>query len=140
MEKNGTLNSTMYREGKISTSDYRMWFHLNNKTKISILTLLGETDGATIMNGIGQGSFAVALASSLNIGCAVEGIKKVNLLGQYWRSRTKKFNFPGRHCKDESHDGGCQKRCKRRWQIVRNQTVESQHAEVPFCSNQIPKI
>ena len=51
-----------------------MWFYLNNKTKISILTPLGETDGATIMNGIGQGSFAAALASSLNIGCAVDGI------------------------------------------------------------------
>ena len=62
--------------GKIAMSDYRMWFHLNNKTKISILTPLGETDGATIMNGIGQGSFAAALASSLNIGCAVDGITR----------------------------------------------------------------
>ena len=43
---------------------------------ISILTPLGETDGATIMNGIGQGSFAAALASSLNIGCAVDGITR----------------------------------------------------------------
>ena len=37
---------------------------------------LGETDGATIMNGIGQGSFAAAFASSLNIGCAVNGITR----------------------------------------------------------------
>ena len=37
---------TMLTKGKISMSDYRMWFHLNNKTKISILTPLGETDGA----------------------------------------------------------------------------------------------
>ena len=28
------------------------------------------------MNGIGQGSFAAALASSLNIGCAVDGITR----------------------------------------------------------------
>ena len=53
-----------------------MWFYLNNKTKISILTPLGETDRATIMNGIGQGSFAAALASSLNIGCGVEKITR----------------------------------------------------------------
>ena len=64
----------MYIRGKKSTSDYIMWFHLNNKTKISILTLLGETYGATIMNGIVQGSFAAALALSPNIGCAVDGI------------------------------------------------------------------
>ena len=26
-------------------TDYRMWFHLNSKTKISLLNPLGETDG-----------------------------------------------------------------------------------------------
>ena len=62
---------------KIAKSDYRMWFYLNNKSKISVLTPLGETDHATIMNGIGQGSFAAALASSLNIGCGVERITRV---------------------------------------------------------------
>ena len=77
-DKEGLIDTfhTMYTEGKISSSDYRMWFHLNNKTKISILTLLWETDGATIMNGIGQGSFAAAVASSLNIGCALDGITR----------------------------------------------------------------
>ena len=38
---------TMYKEGKIAESDYRMWFMLNNKTKISVLTPLGETNQAT---------------------------------------------------------------------------------------------
>ena len=36
---------TMLTKGKISMSDYRMWFHLNNKTKISILTPLGKQTG-----------------------------------------------------------------------------------------------
>ena len=53
-----------------------MWFYLNNKTNIYILTPLGATDQATIMNGIGQGSLTAALASSLNIGCGVEGITR----------------------------------------------------------------
>ena len=66
----------VYRGQKIAMSDYRMWFHLNIKTNLSILTALGETDGATLMNGIGQGSFSAALASSLNIGCAVGGITR----------------------------------------------------------------
>ena len=62
-----------------------MWFYLNNKTKISILTPLGKTAGASIMNSIGQGSFAAALASSLNIGCGVESITKgvCSMLSQY---------------------------------------------------------
>ena len=51
-----------------------MWFKLNNRTRISILTPVGETDSATIMNGIGQGSFAAAIASSINIGSAVHEI------------------------------------------------------------------
>merc|ERR1712128_109211 len=62
--------------GKIAESDYRMWFKLNNKTNISVLTLIGETEKATIMNGIGQGSFGAALASSLNIGCGIDMITK----------------------------------------------------------------
>ena len=33
-------------------------------------------DGATTMNVIGQGSFAAAIASSLNIGCAVDRITR----------------------------------------------------------------
>ena len=53
--------------GNISEKDYRMWFMLNNKTRISILTPLGETDNATIMNGI---------ASSIKIGTTVYDITK----------------------------------------------------------------
>ena len=49
---------------------------LNNKTKISVLTPVGETNQATIMNGIGQGSFGAALASSLNIECGMDRITK----------------------------------------------------------------
>ena len=54
-DKEGLIDTlhTMYTQGKIAKSDYRMWFQLNNKTKISILTPLGETDGSTIMNDIG---------------------------------------------------------------------------------------
>ena len=77
-DKEGLIDTlyTMYKEGKIAESDYRMWFMLNNKTKISVLTPIGETDQATIMNGIGQGSFGAALASSLNIGCGIDRITK----------------------------------------------------------------
>ena len=77
-DKEGLIDTlhTMYTEGKIEKSDYRMWFHLNNRTKISVLTPLGETEQATIMNSIGQGSFGAALASSLNIGCGVDIITR----------------------------------------------------------------
>ena len=77
-DKEGLIDTlhTMYTEGKIAESDYRMWFKLNNRTNISVLTPVGETEKATIMNGIGQGSFGAALASSLNIGCGVDRITK----------------------------------------------------------------
>ena len=87
-DKMGLIDTlhTMYTPGKMSTSDYRMWFHLNNKTKISILTPLGETDGATIMNGIGQGSFT-SIFSKHRLWSRQNN--KGNLLCQYRRSRTK---------------------------------------------------
>ena len=40
---------TMLTKGKISMSDYRMLFKLNNRTRISILTPIGETEVATII-------------------------------------------------------------------------------------------
>ena len=61
-----TLNA-LYVQGDISEKDYRMWF----KTRISLVTSVGETDAARIFNSIGQGSFGAAIASSLNIGTAI---------------------------------------------------------------------
>ena len=61
---------------EISIKDYRVWFKLNNRTRISVLTPLDETDNATIMNGISQGIFGAALASSINIESAVYDITK----------------------------------------------------------------
>ena len=65
-----TLNA-LYVEGDISEKDYRMWFKLNCKTRISVVTTVGESDAARIFTSIGQGSFGAALASSLNIGTAI---------------------------------------------------------------------
>ena len=78
IDKEGQIDKlhTMYTKGKISEKDYRMWFMLNNRTRISILTPVGETDNATIMNGIGQISFVAALASPNNKGTAVYDITK----------------------------------------------------------------
>ena len=59
---------TIYTEGNISDKDHRMWYKLNCKSGISVLTTVGETDAKRIF---GQGSFGAALASSLNIGCAI---------------------------------------------------------------------
>ena len=38
--------------------------------KKRILDQVGDTESATIFNGIGQGSYAAALVSSINIGTA----------------------------------------------------------------------
>ena len=68
-DKEGLIDTlhTMYTRGKISEKDYWLLFMLNNRTMISIQTPVGETDSATIMNSIGQGSIAVALVSSINM-------------------------------------------------------------------------
>ena len=49
-------------------SVYRLWFQLNIRTKISILTPVEETKRATIINGIGQGSFAAAECKKYKMG------------------------------------------------------------------------
>ena len=57
---------------KIDNKSYRLWYKLNEGTRISVKTSVGETDKATIFDSIGQGSVGAALVSSLNIGVAIK--------------------------------------------------------------------
>ena len=69
---------TLSTKAKISNKSYRLWHQLNEDTKISVLTSVGETNSEIVKNSIGQGGMAAALASSLNIGCAIEETFKSN--------------------------------------------------------------
>ena len=51
-----------------------MYTKLNENTRISVLTPVGDSNRAVIPNSLGQGSFGTALASSLNIGWAVKDL------------------------------------------------------------------
>ena len=44
----------LYIEGNITDKDYRMWFKLNFKTRISVITSVGESDSARVFDSIGQ--------------------------------------------------------------------------------------
>jgi len=63
---------TLKSKAGIDSKDYRMWFKLNEDTRISVKTSVGESDSNLIKNSLGQGSFRAALAYSLNIGCAIK--------------------------------------------------------------------
>ena len=63
---------TLKNKAGIDNKDYRMWFKLNEDTRISVRTSVGESESKLIKNSLGQGSFGAALASSLNIGCAIQ--------------------------------------------------------------------
>ena len=53
-----------------------MWYKLNEDTEIAVRTSVGESETEIVKNSVGQGSFGAALASSLNIGCAVQDAMK----------------------------------------------------------------
>ena len=63
---------TLKTKADIDSKDYRLWFKLNEDTRISVRTSVGESDSKLIKNSQGQGSFGATLASSLNIGYAIE--------------------------------------------------------------------
>ena len=63
---------TLKEKAEIDNKDYRMWFKLNEDTNIRVRTSVGESEPRLIKNSLGQGSFGAALASSLNIGCAIK--------------------------------------------------------------------
>ena len=62
---------TLNKKAKIDAKSYRMLYKLNENTKISVKTSVGESKTAPIKDSVGQGSFAAALISSLNIGSAI---------------------------------------------------------------------
>ena len=67
---------TLHKEVKICEKDYRLWFKMNKDANITVRTSVGESGTRLVKNSIGQGMFGAALASSLNIGCAVDGITR----------------------------------------------------------------
>ena len=69
------LDDTMYtldKKANISNKTYRLWYKLNEDAKISVITSVGITKSKKVKNSLGQGTFGAALASTLNIGCAIE--------------------------------------------------------------------
>ena len=70
-----SLVDTMYtlkEKAGISDKEYRLWYKLNENAKIGVRTAVGDTGTRRVQNSLGQGMFGSALASSINIGCAVE--------------------------------------------------------------------
>ena len=66
--------NTLNKKAQIDAKSYRMWYKLNENTKISVKTSVGESKTAPIKDSVGQGSFGAGLVSSLNIGCAVDDL------------------------------------------------------------------
>ena len=63
---------TLHNKAKIDDKSYRLWFKLNEDTRISVNTSVGKSRSKVIKDSVGQGSSGAAIVSSLNIGCAVE--------------------------------------------------------------------
>ena len=63
---------TLDKKACISNKAYRLWYGLNEDAKISVKTSVGESKSKNVKDSVGQGMFGAALASSLNIGCAVD--------------------------------------------------------------------
>ena len=79
----------MWKKAGIDEKDYGLWYKLNEDTEIDVRISVGESKTEIIKNSVGQGSFGAALASSLNIGCAVQGEE----ICIDWISRTKPPNI-----------------------------------------------
>ena len=63
---------TLDKKGKISNKTYRLWYRLNEDAMISVKTSVGKSRSKRVKNSLGQGTFGAALASTLNIGCAID--------------------------------------------------------------------
>ena len=63
---------TLKNKAGICDKDYRLWVKLNENANIGVKTSVGDSKTRLVKNSLGQGTFGAALASSINIGCAIE--------------------------------------------------------------------
>ena len=62
---------TLNRIAKIDDKCYRIWYKINERTRISVKTSVGESGHHNVDDCIGQGQVGAALVSSLNIGSPI---------------------------------------------------------------------
>ena len=82
-----------------------MWFKLNEDTKIAVRTSVGESKTEIIKNSMGQGSFGAALASSINIDCAIQDTLK-NKKNSLHQSPERKCTSDARRHREGEHESG----------------------------------
>ena len=63
---------SLSKYAKIDNKCYRIWYKINNYTRICVNTSVGTSEYKSIDDSVGQGQVGAALVSSLSIGCAVE--------------------------------------------------------------------
>ena len=64
--------TTLKEKAKVDDKTYRLWYKLNEDTRISVKTSVGQSRSKVIKDSIGQGTGGAALVSSLNIGCGMD--------------------------------------------------------------------
>ena len=69
---------TLDKEAKVDNKSYRIWYKLNEETRISVRTSVGDSAEKSLLDCLGQGSAGASLVSSLNIGCAIEKTFRYN--------------------------------------------------------------
>ena len=72
---------TLSTKAKVDDKLYRLWWSLNENTRISVRTSVGKSDSRVVEDSLGQGSFGAALVSTINIGHAVVDTFKDWLFG-----------------------------------------------------------
>ena len=65
---------SLSKYAKIDNKSYRIWYKINQNTRICVNTSVGTSDYRYIDDSVGQGQVGAALVSSLSIGCAVEEV------------------------------------------------------------------
>ena len=63
---------TLDKKANIDHKCYKIWYKLNENSRISVKTSVGESKSKIVKDSIGQGSGGASLVSSLNLGCAIE--------------------------------------------------------------------
>ena len=103
--------------------------------------VLGESDAHRIFDSIGQGSFGAALASSLNIGCAIYNATMGEFITDLARCNAiKLFNISGRHCEVEHNPGASKNWRRTNHRNTGKEEIKVKLWQVKVCLTRIPGV
>ena len=116
----------------LDNKSYRLCFLMNEETRISVKTSVGDSEERNLLDSIGQGTAGAALVSSLNIGCAIEKIFKYKYTTRIGNLKLNSLIFQDDISKMNDNIDQARKVCQKFDEILKKKLLSVNHGKSKY--------